>query len=181
MADRAILETALRLLMEQGYDAMSIEGVAAAAGVGKPTIYRRYASKRELVVAAISSLSDTLALPPDSGDGRAELFAYLSEMLGILQSNSGFAVLGAMLVKEREDPGLLALLRRQVIEARMAAVAGLLRRGIARGEVRADIPLDATAEMLAGAIFARHIAGQAEDPAWLHSIIDTLWWGLAVR
>ena len=76
-ADRAILQTALRLLVEQGYDAMSIEGVASAAGVGKTTIYRRYPSKRELIVAAVSSLADTFSVPTESGDLRADLLVFL--------------------------------------------------------------------------------------------------------
>jgi AcrR family transcriptional regulator len=60
--DRAILDAALRLLAEQGYDGMSLEAVAGAAGVGKTTIYRRYPGKRELVVAAISSIAASLAI-----------------------------------------------------------------------------------------------------------------------
>jgi AcrR family transcriptional regulator len=180
-ADQAILQTTLRLLVEQGYDAMSIEGVASAAGVGKTTIYRRYPSKRELVVAAMSSLARSVHPPPESGDLRADLLMFIQEMLGALRMGPGFSVVGTLMVKEREDPELLDLFRQQVILPRMQIVAELLRRGIARGDLRADIPVEVAVQMLAGAVFARHISGWPEDDAWLQSVVDTLWRGIAVR
>jgi len=166
-ADRAILETTLRLLTEQGYDAMSVEGVAAAAGVGKTTIYRRYPTKRELVVASVSSLAKSVEAPPDSGDVRADLFTFMHQTFDIFRTGLPFAMLGTLLVKKREDPALMELFRRQVLLPRMAVVAGLLQRGIARGDVRPDIPVDTVVQMFAGALFAHHLAGQPEDDTWL--------------
>jgi AcrR family transcriptional regulator len=181
VADRAILQTTLRLLTEQGYDAMSIEGVATAAGVGKTTIYRRYPTKRELVVAAVSSLAESVEAPPDSGDVRTDLLAFMREMVAIFLTGLPFSMLGTLLVKEREDPALMGLFRRQVILPRMAVAAGLLRRGIERGEVRPDVPVDTAVQMLAGALLAHHIAGQPEGDIWLRSLLDTLWSGISVR
>jgi len=175
------LQTTLRLLTEQGYDAMSMEGVASAAGVGKTTIYRRYPGKRELVVAAVSSLADSVESPPDSGNTHDDLVAFTRRMFGVMRSGPGFSMIGTLLVKEREDPALLDLFRRHLMRPRMEVVTTILRRGIERGELRADIPIDTTVLMLAGALFARHISGQPEDDDWLQSMIDTLWQGLAVR
>jgi AcrR family transcriptional regulator len=177
-ADRAILETALRLLVEQGYDGMSIEGVAAAAGVGKPTIYRRYPSKRELVIAAVSSVAASLPAPTATDDIRADLLAFLEPAFGIFQSGIGFATLGTLLVKERADPGLMELFRTHVVRPRMHIVASILQRAIDTHELRADTPIDTAAQMIVGAIFARHVAGQPSDALWLRSVIDTLWQGL---
>ena len=50
---------------------------------------------------------------------------------------------------------------------------------MARGEVRADLPVEVAVQMLAGAVFARHVSGQPETDAWLQSVIDILWGGLA--
>ena len=180
-ADRAILQSTLRLLVEQGYDAMSMEGVAAAAGVGKTTIYRRYPGKRELVVAAVSSLAASVEAPPDSGDTRADLLTFMRQMHALFTGGPGFSMLGTLLVKERDDPALLDHFRRLVIRPRMEVVIGLLRRGIERGEIRADIPLEVAVQILAGAIFARHISGQPEDDQWLRSVMDTFWRGISVR
>ena len=180
-ADQAILQTTLRLLVEQGYDAMSMEGVASAAGVGKTTIYRRYPGKRELVVAAVSSLAASVEPPPDSGNTYNDLLDFTRQMFDVMRNGPGFSMVGTLLVKEREDPTLLDLFRRRVMRPRMELVTDILRRGIERGEVRAGIPIETTVLMLAGSLFSRHISGQPEDDAWLQSMVDTLWQGLAVR
>jgi len=179
-ADRAILDTALRLLVEQGYDAMSIEGVAAAAGVGKTTIYRRYPSKRELVVAAVSSLAASFEPPPDSGNVRDDLLAFMRQIFGLFHSGLPFAMAGTLLVKERDDPALMELFRQKIIRPRMEVVARLLRKGMDRGELRPDISPELTAQILAGAVFARHLSGWPEDDAWLESLLDTILRGLAL-
>jgi AcrR family transcriptional regulator len=178
-ADRAILDTTLRLLVEQGYDAMSIEGVAAAAGVGKTTIYRRYPSKRELVVAAVSSLASAFELPPSSGSVRDDLLAFMRQSYGVFRTGLPFAMLGTLLVKERDDPALMELFRRQIIRPRMEVLGHLLRQGIEHGELRPDIPIDVTIQMFVGAVFARHVSGWPEDDEWMETLVDTLLRGLA--
>jgi AcrR family transcriptional regulator len=180
-ADRAILATALRLLVEQGYDAMSIESVAAAAGVGKTTIYRRYPNKRELVVAAVLTIADTIELPPDTGSVRADLLDVMHQAFGIFHSGIAFSMMGTLLVKERDDPELLDLFRRKVILPRMEIMGQVFRRAIDRGEVRGDVSIPLMVQMLAGSMFARHISGYPEDEVWLESVIDTLLRGVAVR
>jgi AcrR family transcriptional regulator len=177
-ADQAILETTIRLLMEQGYDAMSMEGVATAAGVGKTTIYRRYPGKRELVVAAVSSLASTVELPPDSGDTRAELYKIMHDTYEIIESRGLFSLLGTLLAKEREDPMLLDLFRKLVIGPRIAVISTVVRRGVERGTVRTDVDLSTVVQMLAGSMFAHHVIGGAPDDHWFSGMIDTLWSGI---
>jgi len=168
-------------MVEQGYDAMSVEGVAAAAGVGKTTIYRRYPSKRELVIAAVSSLAEKLEPPADTGNVRDDLLTFMRQQFEVFRSGVAFAMLGTLLVKEREDPLLINLFRRQVLYPRMEIVRGLLRSGIERGQLRPDFPLDLAAQMLAGSMFARHISGQPESAEWLDAALDTLLRGLTPR
>jgi AcrR family transcriptional regulator len=179
-ADRAILATTVRHLVELGYDAMSIEGVAAAAGVGKATIYRRYPSKRDLVVAALSSIAATIEPPQAGDDTRADLATLLRRTFRIFERDGmGFLMLGTLLVRERDDPELLAQFRREVIGPRIAVVAALLRRGVERGEVRAGVDPEITTQMLAGAMFARHIGGGALDDDWLETVIGIAFDGIA--
>jgi AcrR family transcriptional regulator len=179
-ADQAILDTAIRLLAEQGYDAMSIEGVAAAAGVGKTTIYRRYPNKRDLVVAALGSVA---AIPPehlDSGNALDDILALIRETLDVMRRTGvGFSMAGTFLVKERDEPMLLALFRERVLWPRFELGARILRRGMERGELRPDIDPEVVLPILVGSTFARHIAGLPEDEAWLASMLDTVWNGIA--
>jgi len=180
-ADRAILATTLRLLVEQGYDAMSIESVAATAGVGKTTIYRRYPSKRELVVAAVLSIADTFELPADSGSTRTDLLAVTHQAFEVFRTGFAFAMLGTLLVKERDDPELVNLFRRKVIAPRMEIMGQVFRRGIERGELRADMSVPLVVQLLAGSLFARHISGYPEDDEWMETLVDTLLYGITVR
>jgi len=177
-ADQAILEAALQLLVAQGYDGMSMEGVAVAAGVGKPTIYRRYPSKRELVIAAVSAFAASMPSAPDTGNVRVDLLRYLEPTFGVFQSGLGFALLGALLAREREDPALIELFRQRIVQPRMRVVGRILRRGIKRSELRADAPIEAAVHMLAGAILTRHVAGRQANATWLRLVIDALWQGL---
>jgi AcrR family transcriptional regulator len=178
-ADQAILDATRRLLVQQGYDGMSMEAVASAAGVGKPTIYRRYPNKRELVIAAVSCLAESMPPPPNTRDVRADLLRYLESAFGVFQSGLGFATLGALLVKERDDPELLALFRSNVVLPRMQVLVELLHRGIRDHQVRRDAPVDIAVQMLAGAMFAHHVVGQPFDAVWLRGLVDTLWRGMS--
>jgi ribosomal protein S18 acetylase RimI-like enzyme len=146
--------------------------------VGKPTIYRRYPNKRELVIAAVSSLADSMPPPPDTGNVRADLLRYLEAAFGVFQSGLGFATLGALLVKERDDPELLALFRSNVVLPRMQVLMELLHGGIRDHQVRRDAPVDIAVQMLAGAMFAHHVVGLRFDAPWLHGLVDTLWRGM---
>jgi AcrR family transcriptional regulator len=180
--DQLILETTLRMLVERGYDAMSIEGIAAAAGVGKTTIYRRYRDKRELVVDALSSLAASAEAPPDLGDTRAELRAFLIGTFGVLRgSGVGFPMIGTLLVRERTDPELMERFRTEVIRPRMGLAVEILRRGIVRGDIRSDVQPELVTQLLAGSLFARHISGGAEDEAWMDQVLETVWRGIAAR
>ena len=126
--DDAILDATLRLLGEVGYQAMSISAIAAAAGIGRPAIYRRYHSKADLVVAAVLRLNagPEPVLPAHPRDALAVLLARTADAL---TSPGGLATLGSLLAQERRDPELLAAFRRRVFDPRHAVVHGVLRDG----------------------------------------------------
>jgi len=93
----------------------------------------------------------------------------------------GFSMVGTFLVKERDEPMLLALFRERVLLPRIELGTRILRRGIERGELRPDIDPEVVLPILVGSTFARHIAGFPEDDAWLTSMIDTVWSGIAAE
>lgn len=173
--DGAILGATFRQLVEVGYAGLSIETVAAAAGVAKTTLYRRYSTKRDLVVAALESGTAFVA-PIDAADTRSALEAFIRQALTAMVESGAIRVLGSLLVEERRDPELLVVFRRRLLEPRRAIVVELIRRGVERGELRRDVDPLIVTEMIAGAIFGHHaILGETADDAWVETLVDHLW------
>lgn len=177
-ADRAILDAARRLLAEQGYARMSIEGVAEAAGVGKPTIYRRYRDKAELVGAALARIGGEVTAPIDSGDTRADLTELVERFLAIV-TGSGTVIVGTLLAEHERHPELLDAFRERAIEPRRALMRELLERGIRRGEIRPDADLDLATDQLIGPYFARRLSREPIPPDWAREIVAGVWKGIA--
>ncbi len=185
-AGRAILEATLRLLGELGYARMSIEAIAAEAGVGKATIYRRYRGKADLASAAVAQLTDPGA-PPDTGDTLADV----REILRVVHRQftqgpwgsvtAGMAMLGTLMVEEQRNPGLLDLFRERVILPRRRMLRAVLERGLVRGDVRAGADLDASVDALVGGFFSRYLSGQPLTHEWIDSLLGAVWRGLATR
>ena len=176
--DEAILEATLRQLGSVGFGRMSIDSVAAEAGVGRPAVYRRWRNKVELATAALAHLNVST---PDRliGDTRRDLVAQLSRVRNFYGKFRGMAMVGALLVEEERHPELLALFREQVIRPRRAALAEVLRQGQARGEVRGDLDLDTAAALLIGPFYARYLSGERFPRGWAEQVVAMLWPGFA--
>lgn len=176
--DAAIMEATLRLLDEQGYQQMSIAAVAAAAGVGRPALYRRYGSKAELVVAAIQRMTagPEPALPAGPHDALRRL---LGAAGGAFASPGGVAVLGSLLAEQRRDPELLAAFRARIFDPRRGVIHRVVADGVAAGDVATDADREAIDSLLFGALLARAILGETVDAAWIDRVVDQLWRGIA--
>ena len=122
--DAAILNAAWRLLLEEGYSRLSIAGIAQAAKVGRPAIYRRYKDKSELVAAVIA---DKVAnVPPiDTGNARDDLIAHLE----LARKRFTVSLAGTLIVEERNHPELLEQFRQEMIVPRRDSIAEALERG----------------------------------------------------
>jgi AcrR family transcriptional regulator len=180
-ADRRILDATFRQLVAVGYGGLSIESVAAEAGVAKTTIYRRYPTKAELVVGALQ-LEVPFERPPQDLDSRTALEHFIRQAITMLVDSGAIRILGSLLVEETREPGLLVIFRERLIGPRRGMVETMLRRGIERGEIRPDIdPLTVT-EMVAGAIFGHHaILGLVETEEWVRSLVDHVWAAIEAR
>ena len=173
-ADERILRVALEHLRARGYGELSMEQVAAEAGVGKATVYRRYRNKADLATAALAYVSGPILAAPLPEDTRAAL-------VGLLRGfEAGMAQVGlgtlASLLDER-DPEALELHRERTISNGRGRAEAVLRRAQERGEIRADADLSVAMNMLFGSLFARRLAGD-EGPGWPDAVVDTLLRGL---
>lgn len=176
--DRAIVEAALQLLARDGYSRMTLEAVAAEAGVTKPTIYRRYADKADLATAALAQLAAEEP-EPTTGDVHDDLVAALAAFRRSLLRPNGFALLGTVLAEEGHTPELIERFRERLLVPRRRRLRTLVERGIAEGVVRADADVEAAVNLLVGAFYARHLTGAGIPPTWPRRVVDTVWAGIA--
>jgi AcrR family transcriptional regulator len=140
----AILEAALALLVEVGFAGLSMEGIAARAGVGKATIYRRWNTKAEVVVEALRSHVCTYGDFPDTGDVRKDLAAIYRAMLETLRGDDG-PMMAAFTAEKFRYRELRDEFERTFVAERRRHVRHLVERGIAQG----DLPPGTNVELLA--------------------------------
>jgi AcrR family transcriptional regulator len=172
-ADRAILEATIELLSEDGFDGLSIEAVAARAGVGKTTVYRRWPSKIPLVVDVISHLKMPASVViPDGMSTRDALVRFLSAIVRTHGSEPRDRILAGLVGAMSRDAELADALRAGLVSSRRNVVFGLIERGIARGEIRPDVDVEVVADLLGGPIVMRTlITGMPVTPRLVRQIV----------
>ena len=180
-AGQAMLDAALEAVAEGGLDGVSCEDVAARAGVGKATLYRRWPGKEDLLIAAFASLKSPL--PEPAGESvRDDLIA----MLGVMARDANdpkYARQFALLHGEgARFPRLVARYKEQVVEPRRELFRTVLRRGIATGELRDDTDVEVAMLALTGAVMAREKHdGTPADPGFAQRVVDELLTGIAAK
>jgi AcrR family transcriptional regulator len=151
---QAILETALRLTVEHGFAALTIEGISKEARVGKPTIYRWWSSKGAIVLEALMNYAGQ-ALPLPEGPSLAyRLEAYLQALFQVLNGDIG-AILKSLMGEAQLDPAFAALFRDQFIMTRRQPVLALLLDGIERGDLAPESNVEVLADLIYGAMWYR--------------------------
>jgi AcrR family transcriptional regulator len=163
-ADAAILGATLELLLEEGYRTLSMESVRARAGVGKATIYRRFKSKQELVTAALEQLTDDFRAPEDTGSFRGDIEALLAQAAQTMYLPRIATFMPRLMAEAVEDEALFELFHARLVTPRRVIVRQLVERGMARGEVRADLDPETVIDVLVGPLIYRVIitAGRLE-------------------
>ena len=148
----AILQSALQLLAESGYERMSIEAVAAHAGVGKTTIYRRWNSKEELAVDALASVKPRQEVP-DSGNVREDILLWVETFVSNAQAPFERQMLSLLLGTLSNNPPLAERYWSKYAAPIYETLTEVLKRGQERGEIRRDIDLNVLLDVLTGTIF----------------------------
>ena len=180
-ADRAIIDAALCVFAEHGVEGLCIEKVAAKAGVGKATIYRRWPNKEELLLAAFGSLKSPY---PEPGGVcvRDDLVAMLTVMC-VDKADPRKARRYELLLGEGEKyPRLMARYKETVVEPRRDIMRTVIRRGIEAGELRPDTDVEVALLALTGAVLAKEkSADSALDGDFAARVVDGVLLGLATR
>ena len=150
-----LLAVTLRLLQEHGYDGLTVDAVASAARASKATVYRRWPSKAELVLAAFIEGIRQVAVPPDTGTLRDDLL----HVGGIVcqQARRQAGTIRAILVEVSRHPALNDALQHQFIDQRKALIQHILRHAVDRGEIGAAAITDELWDILPGYLLFRSI------------------------
>ena len=155
-AEQAIIEATLDLFAEQGFEGVCVEAVAARAGVGKATIYRRWPNKEELLLAALGSMKSPF--PEPTGSVRDDLVAQLTVMCADRADPRKARRYALLLGEGQKYPRLMARYKETVVEPRHDAIREVIRRGIATGELRADTDVEIALLALTGTVLAKEKA-----------------------
>jgi AcrR family transcriptional regulator len=178
-AEQAIIEATLELFAEQGFEGVCVEAVAARAGVGKATIYRRWPNKEELLLAAFGSLKSPFP-EPKGVSVRDDLLAMVQVMCAD-KADPRKARRYALLLGEGDKyPRLMARYKETVVQPRREAMRAVFRRGVETGELRPDTDVEIAMLTLTGAIMAQEKDGTL-DGDFAVRLVDGLLQGLTAR
>jgi AcrR family transcriptional regulator len=146
---QAMLQATLELLAEVGFNATSIDAIAARARVGKTTIYRRYASKEELVADAIESVREEIAIP-DTGNLQSDIDALIQNAAQIVLSPLGRQTVATIVSSASSNTQFAQIYWKKYLQPRRKAFAIVVERAKARNEISADLDSDLVFDTMSG-------------------------------
>jgi TetR/AcrR family transcriptional regulator, regulator of autoinduction and epiphytic fitness len=170
---RVILEAVLDELGTAGYGALTIEAVAARAGVGKATIYRHWSGKLALVEDAFRTIKASVVVP-EQGTLRDRVVAVLEQVACLVQESTYSACMPALIDAAERDPNVRAFHARFSAERR-AVLVGMLRDAVESGELPPTTDAELLADALVGPILLRRLMlAESVDPAIATALVDQL-------
>jgi AcrR family transcriptional regulator len=171
--EQEILDAALDVLAEVGYDRLTMDAIAHRAKASKATLYRRWNSKATLVVESLARMKPP-PLVPDSGDLRTDLLSAFCGMGGLTDHDTT-ATLGAVITAVTTDEEFAREFRAQVVEPKARVSRIIFERALARGELRPDLDLEIVVPALAGIVLHRvFIFGEQPDADLIERAVDQI-------
>jgi AcrR family transcriptional regulator len=172
--DKTILDATLEILFDKGYAGLTIDGVAARTGVGRPTIYRRWSSKPELVIAALAQ-SVGLSPTPDTGALRDDLLAFQRQQVRMMDRPESRRITAGLVADVVAHPELAQTYFGEYIKPRQMSVWQALQRGVDRGELRSDADFSLIYDLLLGPLFIRSVVrGEPLGPDLAEQTVDLI-------
>jgi AcrR family transcriptional regulator len=178
--ERVVLDAAIALLAEHGYTGLTVEAIAAKAGVAKTTVYRRWAGKDELLIDALNTVKGPLATLP-GGSVTDELKWLMNHMRSSwLDTNHG-RIMRRLSAEGSDQPELYRMFRERVVEPRRAITRSIIERGVAEGSIRADVDIAIVIEMLASPVIVAVMTHRENELTRAHIdyVVETVLAGIA--
>jgi AcrR family transcriptional regulator len=173
--EQAILDAALELLMEVGYDRLSIDALAERARAGKATIYRHWSGKAQIVAEAVRRLKvGAVDVPIDTGSLRGDLLGEMNQVCLTMDSEDA-AIISGVLSAMRTDPELAHLIRTQVLDSKRGKFDGIIERAVRRGELPAGSTADLVEEVIPALVVNRLvIQGESLGDEFATHVVDDI-------
>ncbi len=159
--DRALVEAALHEFVERGYHAMSMESIAARAGVSKVSLYRRWNSKLAVAADVFRLLREATTVQ-DHGSLESDIRSLLNRSIGSRDTKTTAKTLMRTMGEISGNPELLALYREHILNPRIEQLRAIVERARLRKELRADLSTELASAMIAGPLFLYYLALLAE-------------------
>lgn len=178
-AEAAVLEAAAELLLAQGLAAVSMDAIAARAGVSKATIYRWWPTKESLALDAL--FHDWAGVPAvgDTGSLRGDLLKLLRPWVRLASARPYGRVIAALLTEAQTDPEFASEYRARFVKPRREQGRAIFRRAIEGGEIPPGTKIEVALDLLYGPIYHRLLHGHAPlDDRFVRDIIDAALNGL---
>jgi AcrR family transcriptional regulator len=173
-----ILKTACELLVERGIAAMTMEEVAARAGVAKTTVYRRWPTKGALAIEGFLTDMSVRLRYDDSGSAIEDVKSQLKRVAETFKSPMGKVISGLIAEAQRDPETLTAFVNGYVLQRR-STTAALFKRAIDRGELRPDIDIDLAIDLFYAPIYYRMLMGlEIYDSEKIERLVDAIMRGL---
>jgi AcrR family transcriptional regulator len=168
----AVLRAADELLVERGFGAVTVEGIAARAGVAKQTIYRWWPSKVEVLLDTLVEEAHRRLKIPEDGPVVEALRTYLRALARFLAKADGGKVLLALIGEAQHDAATAALFHERYLDPRRARERALLKRGVVGGELPPGINPDAALDALIGPVVYRALTGAPVSRGFVDALVD---------
>jgi AcrR family transcriptional regulator len=169
---RRVLDAAAALLARKGYTALTVEAIAAEAGVAKTTLYRWWPSKAAVLVDLYTELAGALLVDLDTGSAERDLVNLFRGIVRLFRDTPAGLAMAGMIAEAQLDPAAAALFREGFMPTRRAVTDAILRRGVERGELRPDLDVEAADDFVSGAFWYRLLLGHAPlDEAFAERVV----------
>ena len=168
-----LLAVTLELLQEHGYDRLTLDAVATTAHASKATLYRRWPTKAELVMAAFVEGTRQVAVDPDTGTLRGDLLRLAESICAHVSTHAG--TIRAVLVEVSRSPELDAMMQEQFLDQRKALMAHVLAQAVDRGEIEASAITEDLWDVLPGYLIYRSVlTGRAPSSRTVQDLVDNV-------
>lgn len=159
---RAVLDAAAKLLTERGYTAITMEGIATEARVGKATVYRWWPNKASILMELYAELASQVTPPADTGSVIEDVTLLICGAFKLYRETAAGLALAGIIAEGQLNATVARVLRHDFAPSRRQIILQLLDRGVERGEIGTEADLDLISEVIAGAAWYCVLVGSGQ-------------------